>query len=342
MTSPASHTHRSPIRTSLIGVGVILLVLLLLAGAGFAYLRYAIDSQIRHIEVTATASAPQAQLQSTPQSDDSQSVAHSNALNFLILGSDSRSSGGDPRDWRAGAQRSDVMMLLQLNGDRTQMSVMSLPRDLWVPIPGYGHAKINAAYSYGGADLAIQTVQNLVGAPIHHFAVVDFESFAQMTDQLGGVTIETTSGTRHLNGEQALTFVRERKSLPSGDLDRVRRQQAWIDAILSSVFEQGALTDPGKMSGLLQALLSHSAVDEGLTFDSMMALAVESRNIRRSGITFFTAPVNGTGSSFDGQSIVVLNEEAMSSLAQAWAQDKVKDWVQSSETVRVLDSDPVY
>lgn len=80
------------------------------------------------------------------------------ATNFLVLGSDSRISAGDPSQWQVGAQRTDAIMIVQVSGDRQKVSVMSIPRDSWVDIPGHGPAKINAAYSYGGPALTIQTV----------------------------------------------------------------------------------------------------------------------------------------------------------------------------------------
>lgn len=329
--SPSARTAR--LRSLLVVIAVLLLTFLLLVGAAFAYLRHSIDSQIRHISINASSdqAAQSASIRPSSTAD--------NTLNFLILGSDSRSSGGDPADWEAGAQRSDVMML---SGDRSHLSVMSLPRDLWVPIPGHGEGKINSAYSLGGPELTIKTVEGILGSPIQHFAVVDFESFALMTDQLGGVTVNTTAGQQHLDGAQALAFVRERYNLPHGDLDRVRRQQAWIRAILSTVFENNTLQDPAALHAMLQILLSHSAVDEGLTFDTLSALALESRKLQRGGIVFFTTPVNPPSTSSDGQSILTLKSETMDQLRQAWAEDRVKEFVASSKDVRTLGSDPIY
>lgn len=336
MSAQAPSTRSSRIRSLLLALVTLALAFLLIVGGAFAYLRHSIDSQIRHISIEATPDQP-------PQS----ALAHSptavhDTLNFLILGSDSRSSGGNPSDWHAGAQRSDVMMVLQLSANRSRLSVMSLPRDLWVPIPGHGEGKINSAYSLGGPELTISTVEGLLGSPIHHFAVVDFESFAQMTDQIGGVTVNTTSGPQHLNGTQALAFVRERYSLPNGDLDRVRRQQAWIQALLNGIFEQKTLQDPVALHAMLHTLLSHSAVDEGLTFDSLTALALESRTLQRGGIVFFTAPVNPPSTSSDGQSILTFQSEAMDQLRRAWAEDRVKEFVASSPDVHTLGVDPIY
>ena len=99
------------------------------------------------------------------------------------------STAGDPTQWEAGAQRTDAIMLVHLAADRKSAAAISIPRDSWVPIPGYGEAKINAAFSYGGPALMIRTVEDLTGVRIDHFAVTDFESFEALTDSLDGVEI---------------------------------------------------------------------------------------------------------------------------------------------------------
>ncbi|WP_022868501.1 LCP family protein [Schaalia vaccimaxillae] len=311
-----------------------LLLVLVLAVAGiFLSIRHSINSQIQHVQITPSGQSSSSSAQSIPVGND---------INFLVLGSDSRQSGGDPTDWEAGAQRSDVMMLVQITGDRKGINIMSIPRDSWVEIPGYGNAKINAAYSYGGADLTIETVQNLTGVHIDHFMVTDFTSFEQLTDILGGVTIASAEGVKTYSGSEALAFVRERKGLARGDFDRVRRQQAWMRAIMQKTFDQDVLTDVSKMSEMLTALLSHSAVDQNLTFDSMLSLASEMTTIRSNSVNFFTAPFTGTGMSEDGQSIVNLDSEALASLMEAWRSDEVDTYlIQHSGVIDVLGASPV-
>ncbi|HLS33458.1 MAG TPA: LCP family protein, partial [Brevibacterium sp.] len=111
------------------------------------------------------------------------------AVNFLLLGTDSRISAGDPTMWELGAQRTDAIMLVQLAAHREALTVMSIPRDSWVEIPGHGTHKINAAFSFGGPALTVQTIEALTGVVIDHVAIADFESFATLTDELGGVDI---------------------------------------------------------------------------------------------------------------------------------------------------------
>jgi len=187
----------------------------------------------------------------------------------------------------------------------------------------------------------VQTVEDLTGVTIDHFTIVDFTSFEQITDELGGVEITTVDGPQQMNGEQALKFVRERYSLPNGDFDRVRRQQAWIKAIMAKAFSQDVLTNPGKVTRLTQMLLAHSAVDDSLNFDSMVKLGLGLKDLRPAGVNFMTAPVNGTGTSDDGQSIVLLNDDLMAKLCEAWREDRVADFLEENPEVQTLGSEAV-
>ena len=247
-------------------------------------------------------------------------------MNILMLGSDSRISAGDPTQWEFGAQRTDAIMLVHLSADRQSAAAISIPRDSWVPIPGFGEAKINAAFSYGGPTLMIQTVENLTGVRIDHFAVADFESFTTLTDTLDGVEITVPDGAggsveQAMTGEEALDFTRERYALANGDFGRVQRQQAWMRAIAVKVTEDRS--DLLKMSRFLGAVTRSVAVDEGLTIGKMQDLLISSRELSTGDITFMTAPYAGTGRSADGQSIVLLDRAGFDPLMQAVAKDEV-------------------
>ncbi|MDO5722493.1 MAG: LCP family protein [Actinomycetaceae bacterium] len=252
----------------------------------------------------------------------------STAVNVLILGSDSRISAGDPSQWEAGAQRTDTMMLAQFSKKNNTVSFMSIPRDSWVNIPGYGEAKINAAYSYGGPKLTIQTVEELTGVRIDHFALVDFTTFTRLTDQLGGVTIATVDGEKTMGGEEALRFVRERYSLAGGDFDRVKRQQAWVRAVISKALSREVLTSPTTALELLETVSADMATDADLTTVKMVNYAFEARGIRPQNITFMTSPSSGTGTSADGQSIVVVDHSRLDPLMKAWKTDDLAQYME--------------
>jgi len=177
-------------------------------------------------------------------------------INILIIGL-------DYRDWLAGegAPRSDTMIVLTIDPLTKTAGIMSIPRDLWVNIPGFGYSRINTAYSSGegsklpggGPELARKTVEQLIGVPIQYYAQVDFYTFVEFIDLIGGVDIYndenlrldpvgggkdkiriTCCGMRHLNGERALAYARFRKD-KEGDIARANRQQKVILAIRGKV-----------------------------------------------------------------------------------------------------------
>ena len=260
------------------------------------------------------------------------------AVNILVLGTDSRTSASDPSQWQEGAQRTDAIMIVQVSGDRKTVSVMSIPRDSWVEIPGHGQGKINAAYSYGGPSLTIHTVENLTGIHIDHFAVANFESFVALTDDIGGVRVnlktpqrlagkEFGTGAQVLNGQQALAYTRERSSLPNGDFDRVKRQQTWMRSIVSRVLNNGTLSSPTALYSFLKTASRTVAVDESFTLNQMQSLALETRHLHSNDIRFMTVPTAGTGTSTDGQSIVTLDADADAPLFKAFAEDRVRAYL---------------
>lgn len=268
-------------------------------------------------------------------------------MNILVLGSDSRISAGDPSDWEYGAQRTDAIMLVHISGDRESVQVMSIPRDSWVSIPGYGEAKINAAYSFGGPSLMIETIENLTGVRIDHFAIADFESFAALTDELGGVEITLpdgmdsrgvtlSPGTHTLDGEQALVYVRERYGLLRGDFDRVQRQQNWMRAIMKAAFADDVLTNPMKLTSFLETAAGAMSVDEGFGVSEMRDLALSMRDVRPGDLTFLTVPFSGTGTSDDGQSIVILDRGGLDGLMSAVADDTSDDYVAEHGELEIL------
>lgn len=259
--------------------------------------------------------------------DDAQGGPANEPVNILLLGSDSRFSAGNAGQWSFGAQRTDAIMLLHLPADREDVLVVSFPRDSWVPIPGYGSAKINAAYSYGGAPLMIQTFEDLTGIRIDHVAIADFDSFASLTDTLGGVEIPTASGPQLMDGQEALAYARTRYGLPGGDFDRIQRQQAWIRAIGARAFDRSVLTRPDRLLGLVNALDDSLALDEGLGVRTMVSLATSARNLRPDDVSFVTIPVEGLGSSADGQSIVIVDTEGLAELSEAIAEDRAGEYL---------------
>ncbi len=252
-------------------------------------------------------------------------------LNFVLMGSDTR---GDERG------RSDVLQLLHISGDRKGVYLMSIPRDSWVDIPGRGKAKINAAYSWGGPALTIETMEKLLEVPMDHTAIIDFEGFMNVIDALGGVTVvnrEASSaggydfpkGEVTLDGKKALVFVRQRHGLSDGDFGRATRQRDVIQAVLTKLASAGTLTDPGKFRESVTTLGSNFTVDAGLTNDAIIDLGWQMKDFRPSGMRSFQLPTAGFDMTGDGQSIVVIDSDKIVALREALRNDTMEEFVAS-------------
>ncbi len=288
-------------RRAVVAVGTLGLVLALAAGGGIFYLTNRYGGNIDRIgDVFGGLSEQSRPAAPTPAA---QPDASAEPVTFLLVGSDTRADvpAGDLPD-----ARSDAIMIARFSGDREHAQVISIPRDSWVDVPGYGKQKINAAYAYGGPTLLVQTVEQLTGVRIDHYAAIDFTGLIQVTDELGGVDVvvpETTSngpytfeaGLNHLDGDQARWYLGQRYGLPGGDFDRVRRQQNYLRAMFAKLVSQGVFTDPGKLDAALLSVTSAIAVDDGLSNADLLSLVYSMRDLRPESAEFFTAPVLGTG-----------------------------------------------
>jgi LCP family protein required for cell wall assembly len=262
--------------------------------------------------------------------------------NWLLVGSDSRAeatTGEGNQVWKPGQQRTDTIMLLHLPADRKKAYIISFPRDSWVEIPGYGRQKINAAFSFGGPKLLVETMESLTGIRVDHFGAIDFEGFKSMTDALGGVTVnikqsvydparkkQWAAGRQKLDGEEALLFVRQRYNLPNGDFDRIKRQQAFLGALAKQAADRGTLTNPLKLDRFLSALTKSISVDEGVSAGDLRSLAVSMRSVRASDVMFMTLPNKGTGTRAK-QSVVFLDGTKARALFDAVKSARMAEYV---------------
>jgi LCP family protein required for cell wall assembly len=276
-------------------------------------------------------------------------------LNFLLVGVDTRAdeqttgTAGDGDVFVPGRQRSDVIMVVHVAADRKAASVISIPRDSWVTIPGRGKNKINAAYSLGGGSLLVRTVENLTKLRIDHFAVVDFAGFKGITDSVGGIDVRIAAATgdnrgsfpaglNHLDGDQALVYVRQRYNLPGGDLDRVRRQQNVIKALMTKAGNMGLLSNPARTLGLADSVAQAVSVDDSLSNGDLRSLTLSLRHLRSPSVKFLTAPVAGLGTE-GKQSVVRLDAANNAELWRAVTDDDVAGYVRAHPT-DVLGSNP--
>lgn len=284
-------------------------------------------------------STPEPTLEPTPTPTPDPPPA---ALNILLVGSDSRvneravAASGATSD-----QRGDALILLHLPADRQNIYGISIMRDLWVDIPGHGAAKVNAGLELGGVPLMTQTVEALLGQPINHTVMADFQGFAAMTDALGGVDVNITQsfqgtvddfvyfppGVNRLNGLQALAFVRERHAFADGDYQRVRNQQTFLKAMMAKMAAEGSLTDRNTVKQLVSTVLPHVTVSPGLTVETLEQLAFSLRSTPPGNGQFFTLPTAGAGFSRDGQSIILQNPAATAAVSAALASGTLGDYI---------------
>ena len=221
------------------------------------------------------------------------------ALTFLLVGTDSRSEETPPGVAANGTNsEGDVVMVAQVAADRKSATVVSIPRDTWVSIPDRRPDRIATAYSAGGPTLLIRTVESLTELRIDHFAVIDFAGFRQMVDAVGGIDVDVTApaagfraGSAHMNGAQALAYVRD----PTGYLrgDRARRQQGALRAILTKAASSGTLTDPVQLYDFLDAASRSVGVDDTLSNGGMRALGLKLSELGPGDVLFVRAPVAG-------------------------------------------------
>ena len=173
-------------------------------------------------------------------------------------------------------------------------------------------------------------MEKLTGLRIDHLAVIDWQGFRQLTDALGGVTLDvaTDEGSveKTMNGEQALTYVRERYHLPGGDFDRIKRQQHFLRALMQQTLARDTLSNPVKLTRALDAVTKNLTVDEEFTSGEMRNLALSARNLRSQGVSFLTAPIRGTGRE-GKQSVVYLDAERSRGLWQAIRSDDLPTWL---------------
>jgi LCP family protein required for cell wall assembly len=236
----------------------------------------------------------------------------------------------------------DTILLVHLPADGSKATVISFPRDSYVDIPGYKKNKINSAYADGaclppgqperdcsshltaqergdGAQVLIRTVSELTQLHIDHYVEVSLLGFYTISNALGGVNvclarrwydpvyekgIDVPAGNVTLKGKLALAFVRERHTLPNGDLDRIRRQQAFIGALVRKVLSAGTLLNPVKLNNLIKAVSNSLTLDRGLKpFD----LVDQMRGVAAGNVTFSTIPTGAPGKTSDGKDVLLID-----------------------------------
>jgi LCP family protein required for cell wall assembly len=211
--------------------------------------------------------------------------------NWLIAGSDQRT--GISRSERAelhlgadGADASDSLLLLHMGAGKPVL--ISIPRDSYVPIPGHGSNKINAALAIGGPTLLVQTVESVTGLKIDHYMGIGFGGLADVVNTVGGVRIcvktaiqpdsysgfkGMAAGCHNLSGTQAIAFVRDRHSFATSDLQRIQDQRAFLSALLSKATSPGVYLNPFTALPFASTAASSIAVDKGTSLYALVQAA---------------------------------------------------------------------
>jgi LCP family protein required for cell wall assembly len=223
------------------------------------------------------------------------SSVQSAGQNWLIAGADSRQGltqkqivslhVGDV----TGTENSDSLMLLHIGSGRPVL--ISIPRDSYVPIPGHGSNKINAALGFGGPSLLIKTVENVTGLQINHYMGIGFGGLVNVVNQVGGVTMclpkalhdydsgaKIPAGCHNLDGAQALAFVRDRHSFADEDLQRIEDQRAFLTALLNKATSPGVYLNPFVALPFGSAAAGSISVDQGAQLYDLIKVALALRN----------------------------------------------------------------
>lgn len=268
---------------------------------------------------------------------DNRPKKESSAVNYLVVGSDTREGltraeikrlkvGGTEV---AAGKRSDTMLLIHISKKRDKAAIISIPRDTYALIPEHKnsqgklvpatHSKINSAFNWGGAPLLIDTFEQMSGLRIDHYIEVNFVGFVRMVDALGGVEICTKkdiddpkshlvlpAGRHILDGVDSLKYVRTRQFDGLGDLGRMKRQQEFAGAMLRKATSAGVLLNPVTMVDFINSALDSVVTDKGLNQGDLLTLGKQLRNLSASNVRTLTIPLKYYNYSKNGVSAAVL------------------------------------
>ena len=320
----SSRGRRTWFQRAVLSVGIAITLVMLVAAGGVAWFGVQL-SQLRRVDVALSVPAPGA-----PE-------------NYLIVGSDSRASvsASDPNSaaFLSGESTtrpglSDSIMIMRVDPKTQAVALLSLPRDLWVPIASTGSsAKINSAFSKGPQTL-VDTIQSDFGIPINHYLEVDFAGFQKLVNAIGGISSyfdvamrDTNSGVNvptegcvKLDGAAALALARSRHleyrdgngrwvSDGANDFGRIQRQQYLIRKAAQKVEGQGLITDPVELSNLANVATSSVGLDRGLDIGHLVTLAKQLRGFNADSLVSLTVPVTRYNPAPDGSDAQKLIED---------------------------------
>ena len=276
-----------------------------------------------------------------------QNVGSNGPLNYLVLGTDSRDPAGSQGLDSTGT-RSDTILLVHIAKGLNSAFIVSIPRDSYIDVPAGGSwkggkNKINAALSFGGANLAAKTVYQLTKVPLNGAMIVNFAGVQNMVNAVGGVHVcppydvpnyfksdfpQYNAGWKKgkcydMQGEEAEVFLRQRHDVPGGDFGRMRSQQLVMSALAQKATSAGIITNPVKLDRLLVTAAENLTVDKNL---NLRSLAFQLKGISPSNIQFATVPHTSIENTAAGSS-VILDMPGCAELFKAVLDDNTGPWL---------------
>ena len=305
-TQPHSpHPHRHWPRRLLIGLNIFVALCIVAAGSGYLYLRW------RFNQINTVSFSPEVLEEDY------------GPMNVLMVGSDTRANLSaaecrrpcvDENGKRVTGQRSDTIMILHADPKAKRGAILSIPRDLWVPIAGKGrNQRINTAFENGPQQL-IETVKGALGIEIHHYVEVDFVGFRALVDAVGGVPIYVPAPARDrysdlsipeagcitLSGDQALAWVRSRhfqyyesgswRSDPRSDFGRILRQQDFIRRLMKRAISKG-IRNPIRLNRMISIATKNLTIDDEMSTKDIFNLGAQFRSLDPASVQMYTLPV---------------------------------------------------
>lgn len=275
---------------------------------------------------------------------------------ILVVGSDTREGLEDLGNFGSfGGARGDVVMLVRVDPETNEARMLSIPRDLWVTIPGHGEDKINAAYAYGGPRLMVETIKENLGLPVNNYVEINFVGFMALVDDLGGVRIDfpyaardlksgldVPAGTEVLDGEQALAYSRARhyqeyrdgswRSVDANDIGRTGRQQEVMAALLARLKSPSSIAEAGDIAG---SMSRHLTIDSKLAGESVASMLWNYKGIITGSIRGETLPT--TGQTINGLSVQLMKEPEASTVLARFRSGTAASAAVESLTLEVLN-----
>jgi LCP family protein required for cell wall assembly len=330
MSSSGSGTGRHVGRV-LVTILSVMVLLTTVVGAGVTVVKGQLESNITVVDVSENSGPVSA---AEPLNIVNEETGTYEPLTVVLMGSDTREgkgNGGFGSAEEIGGERSDTTIVMHISGDRKSAIGVSVPRDTIITMPNCkkddgnragDRVRFNEAIQIGGPGCTIKAIEEMSGLDINNFMLVDFRGFKRIVDAVGGVEIcvsepvddplsglKLDKGKHVVQGEEALAFVRARKTLGDGsDTSRIRRQQAFISSLMRKVLSSGTLLNPLQLLDVLNAATESLTADPQMgNIDNLKDLALSLKDLKPGNVTFTTVPWTPNG---DNATVSVNTEKA--------------------------------